>query len=134
MMKDDDSSLDLNFAAATLRANSGDVQLLLKALCDDLSLALGTRLNIEHVSSRLRKSSAIASVHISMANDVFEAALDGATLRCSIGHVSGGIRIRNENVTMDEWIARLLGALKEEAAHSDAARQALERIVIGGTT
>ncbi|MHB1088113.1 MAG: hypothetical protein ACYC19_05040 [Acidimicrobiales bacterium] len=134
MMHDDDSSLDLNLAAATLRANSGDVHLLLKALCDELAPALGPRLKTERASSRLRKSGAITSVQIAMANDVFEAALDGATVRCSVGHVSGGIRIRNEVVTMDSWIVRLLGALNDEAAHSDAARQALERIVIGGTT
>ena len=58
--------------------------------------------------------------------------IDGADLRCTVGHVSGGIRIRSETIDMDEWITRLLQALKAEAAHSDAARQALENIVIGG--
>ena len=129
-----DDSFDLSLAAATLRANSTDVHLLLKALCDELAPALDTRLKIQRASSRLRKSGAITSVQITMASDIFEAVLDGATVRCTVGHVSGGIRIRNEVVTMDEWIVHLLGALQSEAAHSDSARQALEHIVIGGTT
>jgi hypothetical protein len=33
---------------------------------------------------------------------------------------------------MDEWITRLLQALRAEATHSDKARMALENIVIGG--
>ncbi len=134
MMQGDDSSLDLNVAAATLRANSADVHILLKALCDELAPALDSRLKIERASGLIRRSNAITAVQIAMSNDLFEATLDGASVRCSIGHVSGGIRIRNEVVTMDSWLARLLGALKDEAAHSDAARQALEHIVVGGTT
>lgn len=67
-----------------------------------------------------------------MANDQFEAVINGGDLRCTVGHVSGGIRIRNEIVDMDQWITRLLQALQAEAAHSDAARLALENIVIGG--
>jgi hypothetical protein len=67
-----------------------------------------------------------------MGNDTFEAVIEGPVLRCSVGHSSGGIRIRSETVEMNEWIVRLLGALQSEAAHSESARLALEHIVIGG--
>ena len=124
-------SYDLTLAAATLRSNSSDVHVLLKALCDELADAVGVD---QRGSGRFRKSEAISSVQIDMANDSFEAAVDGSTVRCTIGHMSGGIRIRSESVDMDEWTVRLLKALQAEAAHSDAARQALENIVIGGNT
>jgi len=133
-MTQGDDSFDLSLAAATLRANSSDVRLLLKALCDELAPALGARLKTERSSGRLRKPSVLTSAQVTMANDVFEAVLDGATVRCTVAHVSGGIRIRSEVVDMDEWIVRLLGALQNEAAHSEIARQALEHIVIGGST
>jgi hypothetical protein len=58
--------------------------------------------------------------------------VDGPTLRCTIGHSSGGIRIRSEKVGVDEWLNRLLTVLKAEAANSQAVRQALESMVIGG--
>ena len=127
-----DDSYDLNLAAAALRANSADVPLLLKALCDQLSATLGARLRVERASGRRHRSDAISSVQITMAQDLFEARMDGASLRCTVGHLSGGIRIRSEALDMDAWIVRLLQALQAEAAHSDSARQALENIVIGG--
>ena len=106
-----DDSDDLRMAAASLRSNSSDVHILLKALCDELSETLGERLHIERAGGRFHKSDAISSVTISIAGSQFEAVVDGAAL---------------------QWILRLLEALKDEAAHSDSARRALENIVIGG--
>jgi hypothetical protein len=127
-----DDSDDLRMAAASLRSNSSDVHILLKALCDELSDTLGERLHIERGGGRFHKSDAISSVTISIAGSQFEAVVDGAALQCHVGHVSGGIRIRSETVDIDQWILRLLEALKDEATHSDSARRALENIVIGG--
>lgn len=127
-------SYDFTLAAATLRSNSSDVHILLKALCDELADTLGERLKIQRGSGRFRKSEAVSSVQITMANDSFDAVVEGSSVRCTIGHVSGGIRIRNEAVDMDTWIVRLLQALQTEATHSDAARRALENIVIGGNS
>jgi hypothetical protein len=127
-----DDSYDLSLAAAALRSNSADVHALLNALCSELSDTLGDRLRTQRGGGRRHKSDEISSVQISMANDQFEAVINGGDLRCTVGHVSGGIRIRNEIVDMDQWITRLLQALQAEAAHSDAARLALENIVIGG--
>lgn len=127
-----DDSYDLSLAAAALRSNSADVRALLKALCGELSDTLGERLRTQRGGGRRHKSDEISSVQINMANDQFEAIIEGADLRCTVGHVSGGIRIRSETIDVDQWITRLLEALKAEAAHSDAARLALENIVIGG--
>ena len=127
-----DDSYDLNMAAAALRSNSSDLRLLIKSLCGELADTLGDRLKIQHGGGRFRKSDEISSVQITMANNLFEASLDGANLHCSLGHVSGGIRIRNETLDVNDWILKLLEALRDEAAHSDAARLALENIVIGG--
>ena len=131
-MGHDDDSLDLNLAAATLRSNSTDVHILLKALATELSSTLGERLQVEHAGGRFHKSDVISRLYIAMGNETFETAVDGPELRCIVAHSSGGIRIRSETVGVDEWIVRLLGALQLEAAHSESARQALEHIVIGG--
>jgi hypothetical protein len=129
-----DDSYDLNMAAAMLRSNSTDLRLLLKALSEGLSDTLGDRLQVQRSGSRFKKSDVISSVQITMASDQFEAVVDGSDLRCTVGHFSGGIRIRNENVDVSAWIVKLLEALRVEAAHSDTARQALENLVIGGNT
>ena len=131
-MTDTGDSFDLELAAAQLRADSSDVGILLKVLVDQLSDALGPRLQVQRAGGRFRKSDEIRSLRIAMEDDQFEAEVDGPTLRCTIGHSSGGIRIRSEKVDMDTWLSRLLTVLQAEADHSQAVRQALENIVIGG--
>jgi hypothetical protein len=127
-----DDSLDLELAAASLRADGSDVHILVKVLVDQLADALGSRLKVERTGGRFRKSDEIRSLAIAMGDDQFEAQVDGSSLRCTIGHTSGGIRIRSEKVDVDTWLNRLLTVLKAEAANSQAVRLALENMVIGG--
>ena len=125
------ASFDLSMAVSQLASNSTDLRIMLKLLVAQLSDALGNRISVER-AGRFRKSDEIKSVRITLGDDTLEAGVEGGTVRCTIGHSSGGIRIRSESVDIDQWILRLLEALKEEAAHSDSARRALENIVIGG--
>ncbi len=127
-----DESFDLELAAASLRADGSDVGILVKVLADQLGDALGSRLVVQRAGGRFRKSDNVRSIRITMDGDQFDAEVDGPTLRCTIGHSSGGIRIRSEKVDVDEWLNRLLTVLKAEAANSQAVRQALESMVIGG--
>jgi len=129
-----DESFDLELAAASLRADLADVHVLLKVLVDQLGDAVGDRLKVQRGGGRFRKSDEIKAVQVSMGNDQFDAVMDGPALRCTVGHASGGIRIRSEQLDVETWIARLLGALQSEAAHSQSARTALENIIIGGST
>jgi hypothetical protein len=129
-----DDSMDLELAAASLRADGGDVRILVKVLADQLSDALGSRLEVKRTGGRFRRPEQIQSIRIAMGDDQFDADVDGDVLRCTIGHSSGGIRIRSEKVTVDVWLSRLLAALKVEADHSQAVRLALESMVIGGTS
>jgi len=127
-----DDSYDLALAASSLRASSTDLHALLRSLSELLSDALGDRLEVERAGGLFRKSDKIASVRVTLSGDQFDAVVDGTTVRCSVGHFSGGIKIRSENVAMEDWLVRLLGELKKEAANNSAAQQALENIVIGG--
>lgn len=124
--------LDLDVAAATLQSDTRDVQVLLRVLVKQLSEALGERLAVQRKGGLLKKSDEIRALRITMGEETYEADVERSALSCTIGRVSGGIRIRSEKVGMDEWLKRLLAALKAEAAHSSVARQALENIVIGG--
>ncbi len=126
-------ALDLSMAVSQLASNSTDLRLLLKLLVSQLSDALGDRMTVER-AGRFRRSDEIKSVRIVLGDDALEAAVEGTSVRCSIGHSSGGIRIRSEQVSMDVWLTRLLTALQSEAAHSEQTRLALENIVIGGTS
>ncbi len=125
---------DLEIAVSTLASNSGDVGLMLRLLARELADALGPRLVVERPGGFLRRSEEIRALQVDIDNDVLRAELSGGTVRCTIGHSSGGIRIRSEQVDMATWLKRLLGALQTEAARSETTRLALENIMIGGTT
>jgi hypothetical protein len=107
---------------------------MLKLLVNELASALGGRLVVERAGGLLRKSEEVRAVQVVLANDVLRAEIDGASVRCTIGHSSGGIRIRSEQVEMGAWLKRLLGALQAEAAQSDTTRLALENLMIGGVS
>jgi hypothetical protein len=122
---------DLELAISSLQSNSTDVRIMLKVLAEQLAGVLGERMQIERAGGRFRKSDEIKSMQIVLGDDTLRAEVEGATVRCSIGHASGGIRIRSEQVGMDAWLTRLLSTLHNEASHSEQTRVALERIVIG---
>jgi hypothetical protein len=124
-------AFDLDMAISTLQSNSTDTRIMLKLLIGQLADVLGTRIQVERGGGRFRKSDEIKSVQIVLGDDTLRAEVEGAGVRCSIGHASGGIRIRSEQVGMDAWLARLLTTLHNEASHSEQTRLALEHIVIG---
>jgi hypothetical protein len=99
-----------------------------------LAGSLGSRLVVERQSGLFKRSGAIEAIQVSLGNDVLRAEASGGSVRCTIGHASGGIRIRSETIDMATWLRRLLGALEQEAAKSETTRQALENLMIGGTT
>jgi hypothetical protein len=126
-------ALDLSMAVSQLASNSTDLGIMLKALVSQLSDALGNRLTVERAGGRFRKSDQIKQVRITLGDDTLQADADGGSVKCSIGHASGGIRIRSEQVDMNTWLLKLLTILRDEAAHSEQTRLALEHIVIGDT-
>ncbi|HVC15460.1 MAG TPA: hypothetical protein VND62_11450 [Acidimicrobiales bacterium] len=127
---DGDAGLDLDLLASSLRADDGDVRVLLRALVTRLSGALGDRLDVER-TGRFRKAEEIRRVSIRLGDDQFDATVDRGGLECTVSRSSGGIRIRSTRVGIDDWLRRLLGALRDEAATTEATRVALESLVIG---
>jgi len=127
-------AFDLSMALSTLQSDSTDSSIMLKLLVGQLSDVLGSRIVVERAGGRFRKSEVIKSVRIVLGDDTLQADVEGASVRCSIGHASGGIRIRSEQVSMEAWLTRLLSTLHNEASHSEQTRLALENIVIGGSS
>jgi hypothetical protein len=128
-----DGAFDLSMAVSQLASNNTDVRIMLKVLVSQLADVLGDRMVVER-AGRFRKSEEIRSVRVTLGDDTLEAVVEGATVRCTIGHSSGGIRIRSQQVSMDEWLTGLLSALQSEAANSERTRAALENLVIGGSS
>jgi hypothetical protein len=131
---DEGDAYDLDLATASLLADNKDIHMLLNVLTKQLAGARGDRLVVERKGGLLHRSEEIKSLAVTVAKDEFTAVPHGGGVECTIGHASGGIRIRSEQVDISEWLHRLLNGLQTEAEHSQNARAALENIVIGGTS
>ncbi len=128
-----DAGYDLELAVTTLITEAHDVHALLKVLTADLSASLGDRLQVERKGGLIHRSDEIKSVRVRLGDEDFDALVRDGGLDCTVAHSSGGIRIRTERLDMGQWLHRLLVRLQAEAARSQEARLALERLVIGGS-
>jgi hypothetical protein len=126
-------AFDLDLAVSSLAADQNDTQLMMRLLVARLAPVLGDRLRVERAGGRLRKSETLRRVEVQIGDSQLSADLDRSSPVFSIGHVSGGVRIRTMSVDAAGWLRHLLELLQSEAAHSETARLALESIVIGGS-
>jgi hypothetical protein len=126
---------DMQMAAAALLANNKDVKMMLRVLGKSLQDALGDRVDVAHATGGLlhRQSDEVKSITVHLDQDDYQAAIDGPAVRCSVGRSSGGIRIRNEQLPVEQWLTRLLSALQTEAVSNQSAQAALQRVIVGGS-
>ena len=126
--------MDMEMAAAAVLADNKDVKVMLRVLGNNLKDSLGDRVQVTRASGGLlrRQSEEVKAITVHLSQDDYEAHLEGGTVRCTVGRSSGGIRIRNEQVPVEQWLARLLAALKDEAVNNQSARAALQSVIIGG--
>ncbi len=127
--------MDIELATAALLADNKDVGMMLGVLANSLKESLGSQMEIIASSRGLlrRQTDQIKRMRIRLDQDDYEADFGDGRLTCTVGHTSGNIRIRTEQLPIEQWLSRLLAALQKEAATNQAARAALERVVIGGT-
>ena len=126
--------MDMEMAAAAVLADNKDVKVMLRVLGNNLRDSLGDRVLVTRASGGLlhRQSEEVKAITVRLSQDDYEAHLEGGTVRCTVGRSSGGIRIRNEQLPVEQWLARLLAALKDEAVNNESARAALQSVIIGG--
>jgi len=126
--------MDMQLAASALLADSKDVKMMLRVLATTLQESLADRVQVTRGGGGLLHKSPdeVKGVAVHLGQDDYDAHLDGHGVRCTIGRTSGGIRIRNEELPVEQWLSRLLGALQQEAVNNQSARTALENVIIGG--
>ena len=119
----------MQMAAAALLADNKDVKMMLRVLGKTLQDAFGDRVEVTHGSAGLlhHQSEEIKSITVHLGPDEYQAQLEGRSVRCIVGRTSGGIRIRNEELPIEQWLGRLLAALQKEAVNNQSARAALQK-------
>jgi hypothetical protein len=97
-----------------------------------LSEALGP-IAVQTYAGRIgKRAKELESISIDLGARVFTLSVKNGRLSACIAIDSGGIRISSERVQVETWVEKLREELAGEAAHSEAARVALERLALEG--
>jgi hypothetical protein len=127
----DEGALDMDLLAASLRADSSDVNAFVESLAAKLEEAVPDRTRVERRRSGLLGPKQVRRIALDAGANRLELLRDerGAVqTRCS--RLSGGIVLKTEQLDADAWIAALGEALAAEAGRNERTRQALERLLL----
>lgn len=126
----DRPAVDMDLLAASLRADSSDLNAFVESLATKLEEALPGHVRVTRWRSRLFGSKAVGRIVLDLGDQRLELRAKGAAIETSCARLSGGIVLKTERVSIDEWVTAVSEALAAEAARSEATRRALERLLI----
>jgi hypothetical protein len=128
-MADEDGTLDIDLLAASFRADSSDVHVFVETLAAKLEEAVPGRVRVERRRQGMRGPKVVRKIAVDGGDQRLELRADGGAIETVCARVSGGIVLKNEQVSTDEWLAALGVALAAEAKRNATTRQALERLL-----
>jgi hypothetical protein len=122
---------NVHVLAALVGRQALDLNVYADFLLNTLSGALPPEfVTVQRARSLLRRREDVLAVSVSLGEQRFtlRRASPMARAEPSIGHEVGGIVLKSEPVTLDDWTKRLAAALAELAARNDDAAATLARI------
>jgi hypothetical protein len=127
-----DETFDLS--AAGLRADGSDLRISVEVLATKLESSLPGRTRVERQGGGLfgRGEKHVRRIQVQLGADSgtsYQLTIDGGRVEGFRERKSGGISIKREPLTPDQWIAALTAELQAEAQRSAEARQAFEGLV-----
>ncbi len=128
-MTPDESALDLDLLAASLRADSSDLSAFVESMAAKLEQAVPGRVRVDRRRSGMFGPKTVRSLSVDVGDRRLELRAEGGAVQTRCARLSGGIVLKNEALDTDTWLAMLSEALAAEASRSQATRKALERLL-----
>jgi hypothetical protein len=125
----DESAIDLDLLAASLRADTSDLSAFVESLAAKLEEAVPARTRVERRRSGMFGPKAVRMVSVDLDDRRLELRAEGGRVTTQYARLSGGIVLKNEDLDTQAWLAMLSEALAAEASRSEATRKALERLL-----
>ena len=122
--------VDMDLLAASLRADSSDLNAFIESLAAKLEEAMPGRVRVDRRRSGMFGPKSVQSVSVDLADRRLELRNERGAVQTRCARLSGGIVLKNEVLETDAWLAMLSEALAAEAARSETTRKALERLLI----
>jgi hypothetical protein len=127
----DEGALDMDLLAASLRADSSDVNAFVESLAAKLEDAVPDHTRVERRRAGLLGPKQVRRIALDAGSNRLELLRDeGGAVQTRCSRLSGGIVLKTEQLDADAWIAALGEALAAEAGRNERTRQALERLLI----
>jgi hypothetical protein len=122
---------DFEMVAASLRADSGDLPAYVEALGVKLEGALPGRCEVDRRAKKLfSHEKVVRKLSLSIGDWRYTLEVDGAgNVTTGRAKVVRGIVLKTEQLPLADWIGGLARDLSSEAATSEQARMALERLL-----
>jgi hypothetical protein len=126
----DGPALDLDLLAASLRADSSDLNAYVESLAARLESALPGRVRVYRWREGMFGPKRVQKIVLDLGDSRLTLKYHRGGLEASCARLSGGIVLKNEELETDAWLAMLGEALAAEAQRSETTRKALERLLI----
>jgi hypothetical protein len=123
------ANLDLDLLAASLRADTSDLSAYVESLAAKLEEAVPGRVRVERRRSGLFGPKAVCSITLDAGDRRLTLTRKDGAVEARVASLSGGIVLKNETVTVEQWVGALGEVLATEAGRSERTRQALERLL-----
>ena len=125
----DESALDLDLLAASLRADQSDLNAFVESMAAKLEEAVPGRVRVDRRRAGMFGPKAVQGVTVDLGDRRLELRRERGAVQPRCARLSGGIVLKNEELEIDAWLATLSEALAVEASRSEATRRALERLL-----
>jgi hypothetical protein len=122
--------MDLDLAAAALRADLSDIEAFVEGLAERLEQALPGFVQVKRARSGFRGPKLVCEIAVDSGDQQLRLQRDGGRIQTSRSRISGGIVLKTESIGVDDWLAALTAAVAAQAAHSERARLALQQLVL----
>jgi hypothetical protein len=120
---------DFDLVAAELRADAADLDAYVEALAVKLEDALPAETVVERGRQGLRGSKRVRRIETTVHDRRYTLARSGGRLDARCAHVVRDVVLKNEELELEAWVARLAQDLVAQAAESARGRDALERLL-----
>jgi hypothetical protein len=121
---------DFDLVAASLRADSSDLETFVEALATKLEASFPGHVKVERRGSRFMPGARpVRRISVPLGDTTFDLEHDAGRVTCFKRAVVRGIALRSEELPLGDWIDGLSAALVTEAGSSEASRTALEKLL-----
>ena len=123
------SSTDFDLVAASLRADSADLEVFVEALAQKLTQSFPGHVKVERRKSLRPGAKPVRRITAELGDDRLELETENGRVACRRRELVRGIALRSEELDLGAWIDALSRALVTEAEHSERGRTALQQLL-----